>query len=231
MKEKLFLLPGTLCNRRLFDPIIETLSHHFDPFTVDIGLDDDVEDIADKVATLSSHSFSILGLSYGGIICFELWRRHASKINRMILLNTTHKLPTNQTREKLEFFLKLSSTDNFESITRDYLKDTMLHPSNAKIHSLRKTILDMAIETGKEKFYRQVKAQLHRKDSTTLLSTITCPTLIICGEDDKVCPPSLHIEMNEHIRNSTLHIIPNCGHLSTLESPESVSNQILSWYQ
>ncbi len=58
-----------------------------------------------------------------------------------------------------------------------------------------------------------------RDDSTTLLSKITCPTLIIVGSEDKLTPPSDAEKMHLAIAGSHLRIINNAGHLANLEEP------------
>jgi len=59
-----------------------------------------------------------------------------------------------------------------------------------------------------------------RPDSTEILSSFKVPTLVIVGEEDGVTPPDLSRKMHEHIGGSQLVVIPEAGHLSSLESPE-----------
>ena len=60
-----------------------------------------------------------------------------------------------------------------------------------------------------------------RPDSTPLLASIHCPTLIVVGEEDTVTPPPLSQGMHEAIAGSELVTIPRAGHLSNLEQPEA----------
>ena len=74
-----------------------------------------------------------------------------------------------------------------------------------------------------------VKSLRNRKSLTNLLSKINCRTLVLCGEHDKLCPVSVHEEMVNYISNSTLSVIPNCGHLPILEEPEICTKEIASF--
>ena len=58
-----------------------------------------------------------------------------------------------------------------------------------------------------------------RPDSTPLLPTIHCPTLIVVGDEDTLTPPPLSEEMHGAIAGSELVVIAGAGHLSSLEQP------------
>jgi pimeloyl-ACP methyl ester carboxylesterase len=58
-----------------------------------------------------------------------------------------------------------------------------------------------------------------RPDSTPLLASIHCPTLILVGEEDTVTPPPLSLAMHQAIAGSELVTIPRSGHLANLEQP------------
>ncbi|MEO0562214.1 MAG: alpha/beta hydrolase [Chloroflexota bacterium] len=87
----------------------------------------------------------------------------------------------------------------------------------------------MAETVGKEGFINQVKCLLSRPDSTPDLPTITVPTLVLTGADDAVCTPPIHETMAAAIPDAELRIVPQCGHLSTLEQPETLNSALHSW--
>ncbi|MEO1191433.1 MAG: alpha/beta hydrolase [Pseudomonadota bacterium] len=55
---------------------------------------------------------------------------------------------------------------------------------------------------------------------------ITCPTLLVTGEDDVVAPPSVTRELAEKIPGATAHILPRCGHWTTLEAAPAVNRHL-----
>src|SRR5262249_1592249 len=59
-----------------------------------------------------------------------------------------------------------------------------------------------------------------RADSTPVLDTIHCPTLIVVGDEDAITPPELSEGMQRAIPGSELVVIPRTGHLANLEQPE-----------
>jgi pimeloyl-ACP methyl ester carboxylesterase len=76
---------------------------------------------------------------------------------------------------------------------------------------------------------RQQRAILSRPDSRPSLAAISCPTLVLVGEADEATPPELAHEIAAGIRGSRLIVIPDSGHLSTLEQPAAVTKALVEW--
>lgn len=231
MKLPLILLPGTLCDATLFKHQKAALSDLADCIDADHSSSDDLGEVAADILNSVEGNLAIMGLSYGGIIAFEIWRQAPERVKKLILLNTNYKKPSEKTRAIQQRFLGMSQLGAFRKITTDFLKDAMLHPKHATQPEMRELVLQMALNTGREKFFKQIKAQLNRPDSTPDLPKIQCPTLIMTGREDSVCTPELHREMADLIPNSTLEIIEECGHLSTLEQPQKVNEVIRQWWR
>jgi pimeloyl-ACP methyl ester carboxylesterase len=70
-----------------------------------------------------------------------------------------------------------------------------------------------------------------RSDSRPGLSAIRCPTLALVGEQDKGTPPELAREIAAGIAGSRLVIVPDCGHLSTIEQPQAATKTLVEWMQ
>lgn len=84
-------------------------------------------------------------------------------------------------------------------------------------------LLEMAGDLGAEVFRRQSLALRDRPDSTPILTQITCPTLVLCGREDALCPVAYHEAMASAIPNADLQVLSGCGHLSPMERPEAVT--------
>ena len=230
MTDKLIMVPGTLFDKNLFKHQLQCLNSKAECYVANNSSSDNLEEVAKKILYKYEGKLSVLGHSYGGIIAFELFRQAPERIGKLILLNTTHKVPNKQTKILFQKFIGMAFLGEFNKITSDNLIDIMLTPENAKNNDLRDAIVNMSLNVGIDNFYNQVKAQLGRPDSTKDLKNIKCPTLIIAGREDNICPLKLHEEMAEAIPNSTLKVIDKCGHLSPLEQPVLVNNTIIDWW-
>ncbi|TAE39033.1 MAG: alpha/beta fold hydrolase [Runella slithyformis] len=226
----LLMIPGTLCDATLFEPQIAALSDLAHCQVVNHSVADNLVEVARHILCQTEGHFAVMGLSYGGIIAFELWRQAPHRISKMILLNTNHRLPSETTRATQQRFLGMAALGEFRAITTDFLKDAMLHPKHAALPEMREKVLKMAINTGEEAFFSQIKAQLNRPDSTPDLPHIQCPVLVVTGREDKVCTPQIHQEMVSLMPNAMLAILEECGHLSTLEQPHSLNEIIRKWW-
>jgi pimeloyl-ACP methyl ester carboxylesterase len=229
-REPLVLIPGTLCDGTLFAHQVAGLADLADCRVADSSVADELGAVAETVLAGVTGRFALLGLSYGGIIAFEILRRAPERVSKLVLLNTNFKQPSETTRTNQERWVGMACLGRFEEVTTDLLTDLMLHPDHARDPALRAAVLDMARSVGQEGFVRQVKAQLGRPDSRSDLPKITCPTLLITGREDRICPVALHEEMAALIPRSKLEVIGHCGHLSTLEQPERVTGCIRTWW-
>ena len=90
-------------------------------------------------------------------------------------------------------------------------------------------VRQMAAETGAEAFVRQLQAIMSRPDSRPLLASIRCPTLVLVGDGDEATPPELDKEIADGIAGARLVVVPDCGHLSTIEQPEAVNTALAEW--
>jgi pimeloyl-ACP methyl ester carboxylesterase len=70
---------------------------------------------------------------------------------------------------------------------------------------------------------------MNRPDSRPGLGAIGCPTLVMVGDGDELTPPALSEEIAAGIRDADLCVVPHCGHLSTLEQPDAVTQRLVSW--
>ena len=87
----------------------------------------------------------------------------------------------------------------------------------------------MMDDTGVDAFCRQQEAIIARPDSRPLLSAIACPTLVLVGAQDAITPVEMAQEMTDAIPGATLTIVPETGHLATLEAPVHVNAALAKW--
>ncbi|MET0167221.1 MAG: alpha/beta hydrolase [Vicinamibacterales bacterium] len=103
------------------------------------------------------------------------------------------------------------------------------HPSRLSDTALTDTIKSMAIGTGEEAFVRQQRAIISCVENRPLLSTIRCPTMVLCGRQDQLTPLDRHQEMAAGINGATLEVVDDCGHMSSMEKPLQVNQALRLW--
>jgi pimeloyl-ACP methyl ester carboxylesterase len=228
MKPNFLLLPGLLNDASVFAEQVVALSTVATVEVGDLSLAESIPDLAASVLkAASAKRFVLLGLSLGGYVAFEILRQAPERVAGLVLMDTTARPDTPEAIAKREELIKLAATD-LDAVTEQLLP-RLSHPERMNLPAVRGVIQSMASGLGAEVFARQQQAIMGRPDSRPTLATITCPTLVICGQDDLITPPELATEMADGIAKARLEIISECGHLATLDQPEAVSALLLEW--
>ena len=82
---------------------------------------------------------------------------------------------------------------------------------------------------GPDAFVRQSQAVMGRADGRAVLPSVSCPTLIIGGLEDKVAQPEFSEEIAAAIPGAQLHLLPATGHLAPMERPAEVTRLMKAW--
>jgi pimeloyl-ACP methyl ester carboxylesterase len=225
----LVLVPGLLCDARLWKAQIEALEGKVKCWVADHTRSDTISAVAsDVLADAPFERFALAGLSMGGYIAFEIMRQAAHRVERLALLDTSARPDTSEQRAKREGLIALARSGRFIGVTQALLP-LFIHRDRLGDRELVNTVKEMARNIGRDGFIRQEAAILSRPDSQPLLPSIACPTLVLCGRQDASTPLDRHEEIVDRIPGATLRVIEECGHLSTLEKPEEVSEALWRW--
>jgi pimeloyl-ACP methyl ester carboxylesterase len=227
-KPNLLLVPGLLCDKRLWQAQLDGLLHAAECFVADIGTADTIEAMAkNALAKMPAGTFAVAGLSMGGYVALEIVRQAPARVKGLALLDTNARPDTEQATADRRRMMALAETD-FERVV-SALVPKLLAPAHQRDTAIVSTVRAMARATGKEAYRRQQQAIIGRIDSRPHLAAIRCPTLVLCGAEDALTPPSLHEEMANAIAGSRLVMAPGSGHLSPIEAPSLVTHNLRHW--
>lgn len=224
----LVLVPGLLCSARLYGSQIAALWPLGQVAVADHRRDADMAAIAARILKDAPPRFALAGLSMGGYIAFAMVRLAPERIARLALLDTSARPDLPEQRAGREKFNGMAEAGKLADVV-ELLTPKFLHRSRQNDEALKRVVRDMAAETGPEAFVRQQQAIMTRPDSRPLLASIACPTLMLVGEGDELTPPELAKEIAGGIPGAKLVVVPDCGHLSTLEKPEAVNAALADW--
>src|SRR5699024_10865342 len=82
------LLPGTLCNERMWSDQKKVLSNYTDVFIGDLSKCSSISSMAESVLKESTKYFNLVGLSMGGMVAIEIMKQSPKRINKLDLLDT-----------------------------------------------------------------------------------------------------------------------------------------------
>jgi pimeloyl-ACP methyl ester carboxylesterase len=224
----ILLIPGLGCTARLYTEQLPAL-WTFGPVTVaDHRHADSMDAIARQILDAAPPRFALAGLSMGGYIALAIMRIAPERVVRLALLDTGARSDTPEASEKRKASIALAGAGKLDEINA-MLWPVLVHKDRQGDAALRKIAGDMTLAAGADAFIRQQTAIMTRPDSRPGLPAITCPTLILVGDGDQLTPPALSEEMASLIPGSRLVVVPDCGHLSTLERPQAVTQALVEW--
>ncbi len=222
------LVPGLNCSARLYSDQIPAL-WQFGPVTVaDHRRDDSMAAIARRVLAAAPPRFGLAGLSMGGYIAFEILRQAPNRVAKLALLDTGAGAEVPERTAQRKPLIALAQQGRFAEITDDQFP-LLVHRKRHGDAALKAIVRAMNEETGPQAYCRQQQAIIGRPDSRPGLAAISCPTLVLVGDDDQLTPPVLAREMAAGIPGARLVVVPECGHLSTLERPQAVTAALVDW--
>jgi pimeloyl-ACP methyl ester carboxylesterase len=226
----LVLVPGLNCSARLYAEQVPVL-WQFGPVTIaDHRRDDSMAALARRILVNAPQRFALAGLSMGSYIAFEIIRQAADRVAKLALLDTGARAEVPERTEARRPLMALARQGRIGEITDDQFP-LLVHHKRHGDQVLKAIVRAMNQETGAEAYIRQQEAIMSRPDSRPTLAEIDCPTLVLVGDEDQLTPPELARELANGIRGARLVIVPESGHLSTVEQPQAVTKALVEWMQ
>ena len=223
----LLLLPGLLCDARLWRDPANALADMTAVHHADLTRDASVAGMAARVLATAPPGFALAALSMGGYVAFEILRKAPQRVARLALLDTSARLDPPKRRLVRQAGLALAEAGRFAGVTRKLLPQ-LVHDSRVD-SAVGEEVMAMAQRVGREAFLRQQRAILDRPDSEPLLPTIAVPTLLGVGEDDRMTLPEETRLMHARIPGARLHVFARCGHLPPMEVPQDTAAVLRDW--
>jgi pimeloyl-ACP methyl ester carboxylesterase len=228
-KIPLLLLPGLNATFRLWQPQIKALSDMADIWVPDTTRHDAIANLAASILAEAPPRFALGGLSMGGYVAFEIMRRAPERVMRLALVDTQARPGDAASTQQRLRLIDLALRGGVDKVLAASPWTALVAPSRADDRALGAIIEGMARDIGAQAYARQQRLIMNRPDSRPTLAAITVASLVIVGEQDPVTPPDLSREMASGIAGARIEIIPDCGHLSSLECPEAVSRALRQW--
>ena len=222
----LVLLPGMMCDARLFAPQIAHLSAGRSIMVADLSRDATITAMAARVLAEAPPVFALAGLSMGGIVAMEVLRQAPDRVARLALIATNPLAETAEVQAgRAPQMTRAKRGDLAGLMAEAFIPRYLAHPAPA----LADLCAQMAADLGPKVFLRQSQALAGRRDQTDTLAAVTCPTLILSGELDQLCPPARHDLMQDLIPHARRVRLADTGHLPVLENPEPTNKALSQW--
>jgi 3-oxoadipate enol-lactonase len=194
-----------------------------------------LEDNADALAIdgfneLHVSKAILCGLSWGGMVAMRAAIQHPMRVTATALLDTSAEAETLKDKIRHRAFIAFCRRYGVprwfvdkELATLMFGQRTLATRGDELLESFTRTVNGYP----RDGMARAALAvSVHRGDVTPKLRAVACPTLVVCGRDDKATPPEKSRSLAAKIRDAKLEWIDGSGHMSAIEEPDQV-NRVL----
>ena len=222
-------------NHDLWKPAAQTLVAHYRIILSDLRGHGDSE-IGEGPATMEKHAADIarvldheevrrapvIGVSLGGYVLFEFWRRYRERVEALVLCNTKASADTSEARAgRLQ-----AAAEVIERGTEPFFESMLPRLMGKTTHSNRPDLVEGALRMMRKMSAEDVamvqRGMAERPDSMETLKTINVPTLLVTGDEDTFTGVADAELMRQNISGSQMRVIAKAGHYSPWEQPEEV---------
>ena len=199
-----------------------------------VTLESLADDFLALMDALDVRTFSIIGLSVGGMWGAELAAKAPGRVNALALMDTSVAAEPEESKQR--YFAMLDTVESANCLPPamiDALKPIFFSAhtmkNNPALAAEFKELLAFISENNIATIVKLGRAIFSREDRLAALAGFQMPTLILCGECDQPRPPSEARLMAEQCRHAVLEIIPLAGHIVSLEAPELVNQTLIKF--
>ncbi len=179
------------------------------------------DNIAGLMDALGMQDAVLAGLSMGGYATFAFLRKYPQRVRALILADTRPGDDTAEAKANRENVARIAETQG-TNVIADMQIPRLLSAYTRQNHpEVEVRVRQMVNAATSQGIAAASRGMAQRADSTTLLATINCPTLVIVGEQDELTPPHVARDYAAQIPGAQFASIALAGHLSNLEQPEA----------
>lgn len=241
-KETLLFAHGLLWSGKMFHKQVDHFNNRFRIITYDhrgqgqsevteggYGMDELFSDLVTLIETLKLGAVHVAGLSMGGFITMRLAARRPDLVKSLVLMETSAQHEPNKVKYSLLvgvvklFGVKIVTGPVMDIMFGDkFLKD--------KGRAEERNYWVKELQKNTKVITHAVNGVVFRKGITNELKNITCPVLVIVGDQDKATVPAKAECIHRHIPQSILKYIEGAGHTSCIEEPLAVNGYMEEFY-
>ncbi len=244
-KPALLLIHGFPLSSQMWEPQLEDLADFVRVVAPDLrgyGGSDSVPGpysitlLADDCADLLGHlnvatPFVVCGLSMGGYIALEFYRRYPEQVAGLILASTRAGADSVEGQAGRDKAAELAKTEGATAVSAGMLPKMLAEHNFETDDELVDYVKEIMSTASLNGVVGALAAMRDRIDSTPMLGDIDVPVLIIHGADDQLIPVSEAEAMHNAIPDSELVIIPDAGHLPNLEQPDLFNDAVIDFLE
>ncbi|GGD46381.1 alpha/beta hydrolase [Malaciobacter pacificus] len=229
MREKIYLIPGLMCDERLWSRLKPFLEDKYELIHLPIPFSDNFNTASKKLeGIIEDESINLLGFSLGAYLASYFTVKNPSKVKRLFLVAGTPGAINDDEITKRKMAISQIQKFGFKGLSNKMVL-SLIDEKNHNDSELIDLIKDMFKNLGEQTYKIQMKLTFNRVDISDDLKKLDIPIKFFYSTDDKLLNYevlSKFIKKYNHIsivsKEGTNHMIP-------LEKPEALSSEIIKW--
>lgn len=228
MRKKLYLIPGTMCNPKLWSELLPYLEYSFDLVYLDIPQAMNFDELAKHYATrLGDEKANLIGFSLGGYIATYFSIAYPEQVEKLFVIsNSPTSLPDAEMKQRNDI-IRFVQSSGFNGLSRKNVANLL--DSNNQQHHLVDLILEMANELGEEELLSQYKFTSERNDLSQSINQLPEHSHFYCSDNDHLVDPQWFKCLKSHSPKRLIINTLGSGHMLPLEKPKELAEYIHSW--
>jgi pimeloyl-ACP methyl ester carboxylesterase len=223
----LLMLPGTLCDRRVFARQQRALRGQARVLAIDYAELGPPQRWIDTLLQRLPPRFSVAGFSLGGLCALELLRRAPERVERIAMIASNAQPASAAGRRKSAWLRRMWLERGPGEVARHVKPAYFHHEASRRRHA--RLVHAMALGTPRRTAFEQFRWAAQRPDGLSVLSAFGGPLLVVSGARDALCPPHWQQAMVLAQPRARWLELPRVGHFVPLEAPVRLSMALQRW--
>lgn len=228
-----FQIPAlTSAGYRVVVPDLPGFGHSEDPGRKEVALAS-VEAIAAELVRLLDRlriaKCVVSGFSMGGYVALAVAAQVPTRLSGLVLIDTRAEADSTEGKAKRDATIAQVQKEGPRGLAMSLLAGQLTEATRKDERLLVEEVRTMMLRQPKASYVAALTAMRDRPDRHALLLTLSCPALVLVGDQDKVTPVESAKAMASALKDAELHVIAGAAHLSPMEQPDQVNEHLVAW--
>ena len=223
----LVMIPGTLCDQRLFAIQKRKLRGCAHVILVDYKAMGSLSSWAPALLKRLPPRFSLAGFSLGGLWALELMRLAPHRVERLALIASNARAASPRGRQNCQKMRRQWKAFGPKAVVQAAMPSYFHNPRRAQQQA--GLIESMAAHTRTPDAYTQFAWAGSRPNNHAILAAFGGPVLLVSGQKDPICPRAWQQAMVVAAPHARWVELPRVGHFVPLEAPARLSHLLAQW--
>lgn len=186
------------------------------------------DDAAAVIRACSDEPVDVVGLSMGGYVALALWALHPDLVRSLVLSNTRAGADSDAAKAARTASIATALEHGRSAIVQAMLPKLLAPGADPLLAARIRTMIE---SVPVEAIVADLRGLKDRADRTTLLRTITVPTLVVVGDQDPITPPSEAQLLAAGIPGAQLVVVPSAAHMTPMEQPTAFATALATFWR